>query len=94
MKKKKARINKFDFLILILILIIFLSTMFFIIYYFYYNNNSCLESPLTYGSKQLEKDYNGNFSGIGNIFIDNPYPITIIFNSTNIRYYRNSEEIN
>lgn len=78
------KLQKSDYLMLFGITIILLLGIFLIFYYYNYQSNSCMTNPLIYGAREIEKDYNGEFNGIGYISVQNKDVGTFIFNSKSI----------
>ena len=80
-----------DYILLLGIVMLLLVGIFCLFYYFQEQKNECTSNPLIYGAKQMEKNYEADFSGIGylNGFDENGIPkkgITITFNSTDLIY--------
>ena len=67
----------------IIFLIVLFSLSFLLIYYYVHSTNQCISNPLSYGAKQISKQYGINFEGIGylnGLFKENYF----YFNSTGI----------
>ena len=87
----KTKLKLTDYLLILGIVVVLLVGIFLISYYFNVQKNECIRDPFVYGSKQIEEEFDSEFTGSGTLWIKQKnvinFPV-LTFNSTDSSWER------